>query len=246
MTDFDYQQLMEREKGIKDTLLGLKLYGHTERKARRACPSLLYKYEQAQLRLEEATQSVLLARNEVSNASDEINAELTHRRELRNKIFNYGSFDMVILPKRRLNTIKILEGKSAVVTFTSLKIISGGWRNNSYIKSIEYGYLWPNCGCELHTSDDVLGRRVRKIQGIIPYLQEFMVSFLSDQTNWETKELKCPRCQVCDDELDFMCEGYEEESPLTGETGKLVWGPDLKINAGMAAITENEVLGALP
>lgn len=86
------------------------------------------------------------------------------------------------------------------------------WRRHVVV---EYSFRWPNCGCQMHDSmhlhDDDSGDYV--IDCVKRALSRFLGARIEDG------ELRCPKCQVCEMDLDYECEGYEESYPLDVERG---------------------------
>jgi hypothetical protein len=135
-----------------------------------------------------------------------------------------------VRPKiRDLNLIRKSRGEDGVtygapyrVSLDYIKIFEmsyGYGLSYSYRKHliVEYCFLWPHCGCKiygslhLHNRDDDVVNAIEQEIGDLLGQQVFDLEF------------RCPKCQTCSTELDYLCDGFEEDKSLAGEKGKFVW-----------------------
>lgn len=77
---------------------------------------------------------------------------------------------------------------------------------------VEYCFLWPNCGCKMFGSLHLTGRDEEKdvVEQVKLEIGDLLGVMLRDYG-----EFRCPKCQVCSQELDHLCDGYEDIEPLS-------------------------------
>jgi hypothetical protein len=103
---------------------------------------------------------------------------------------------------------------------------------------VEYCFLWPSCGCKMYSSLHLTGIKVegqvplllklhiarwgQKEDEVYPYPEgEIILSNIKQEIGdlfgqqIFDGELRCPKCQTCSQELDYLCDGFEEIEPLT-------------------------------
>jgi hypothetical protein len=159
------------------------------------------------------TKRLALLEQEKKRLELEKQEEFEKLLEKRKRRFNYGSFFMDFTPARY-----ILETKSWVATGPAIKIQFEYLRTEKLrhgrgtITEVVYGYYWPGCGCKMEARLEGVGRYAISFltpKGIFEEVQTALDGFLGSITK-DGGELRCPRCQTCNEELDYLCEGYEE------------------------------------
>jgi hypothetical protein len=193
-------------------------------------------------------------KNEIINYKQKVLWYLGGFVAKRMKMFSQQPFGLLIIPKRRggpyddpklYYELAVPVYKPVYVWFDSILVVSQGWGSKSHISSILYNYTWPECGCKFSSREDSIARRGVSTKDAVPFVIDFISEFMGDIVG-KRGELYCPRCQTCDETVDYMCEGFvEDTSSLAGEQGKILWLKRKGPSEGPFVEIEGEVLGRM-